>query len=43
MMRRETGRGQSVQVRYDEGTATMKVQRNHIGPEPCALIRGDQT
>src|SRR5258706_14420737 len=34
-VRRETGKGQVVQVHYDEGIA------DHIGPEPCAGIRED--
>lgn len=34
-MRRETGKGQVVQVHYDEGLA------NHIGPAPCVGIRED--
>jgi hypothetical protein len=32
-VRRETGREQSVKVRYDEGVAI------RIGPEPCAVAR----
>ena len=34
-MRRETGKEQSVKVRYDEGVAI------HVDPKPCIVVRED--